>query len=408
MSETVLVKSGDLFKSTPVSNRFIAELLPSAPGSAVKVYLYGLMLVSGNTDAQTDIASALGLSDSDVEEAYSYWERLGIVRIVPGSVGVLTVQYLPIGESGPASEANRSAQYASLVAKLQAVLGTRNLAGSELQKIYDWIEIFRLEEDAAVEIVRHCIAVKGPRVHINYMDSVAKRLSADGMLTLEKVSESFEQEKELSGGASAILKRWRITRRPTEDELALYEKWTREWGFTDDAISIALSDVVAVDRPNFKYLDAILSSYHLSGSVSPEKMRELIREQDMIAELARSAFVRAGLKRNASVSDRRQFELWVHDWGMNAEMILLAAELASDKNAPFAFMKKIIAGWHDRGIASFEAAKEDAAKREAEAAKAPFKGRSVNRALDYKQKQYTAEELKKLGIDFGEDIYNED
>ena len=407
MSETVLVRSGDLFRSTPVDNRFIAELRPAAPGTAVKVYLYGLMLVSGNTNAQTDIATALALTDADVEEAYSYWEKLGAVRIVPGSGGNLTVQYLPIGENAISAEMNRSAQYASLIAKLQAVLGTRNLTGAELQKIYDWIEIFRLEEDAAAEIVRHCIAIKGPRVHINYMDSVAKRLSADGILTLDRIRESFEQEKELSGGASNILKRWRITRRPTEDELSLYVKWTREWGFTDDAIGIALSDVVAVDRPNFKYLDAILASYHSTGCVSPEKMREVIREQDMIAELARSAFIRAGLKRNASVSDRRQFELWVHDYGMNAEIILLAAELASKKNSPFAEMKKIISDWHDRGIASFEAAKDDAAKREEEAARTPFKGKRINRALNYPQKQYTADDLKKFGIDLGEGLYED-
>ena len=92
---------------------------------------------------------------------------------------------------------------------------------------------------------------------------------------------------------------------------------------------------------------------------------------------------------------------------MNAEIILLAAELASKKNSPFAEMKKIISDWHDRGIASFEAAKDDAAKREEEAARTPFKGKRINRALNYPQKQYTADDLKKFGIDLGEGLYED-
>lgn len=408
MPNTVLIKSRDLFDTTTVDNRFIAELLPSAPDGAVKVYLYGLMLVSGNFNSDIDISDALGMSDEDIASAFDYWEKQDAVKLIPGANGNMTVQYLPIRRSsGLSPEADRSARYAPFVAKLQSVLGTRNLTGAELQKIYDWIEIFSFEEDAAAEIVRHCIEIKGARVHINYMDSVAKRLSADGILTFEKVHASFESEKELSGGASAILKRWRITRRPTEDELLLYEKWTKEWGFTEDAISIALSDVVAVDRPNFKYLDAILSSHRENGSVSAEKMREAIREQDMIAEIARQAFTRAGLKRSANVSDRRQFEFWFREYGMNAEMILFAAELAAKKSTPFAEMKKLITDWHSRGIASYSAAKQDAEKREAELKRAPARGKSINRALDYKQTQYTAEDLKRFGIDLGEGLYED-
>ena len=32
-----------MFDTTPVDNQFILEYLPSAPGDAVKVYLYGLL-----------------------------------------------------------------------------------------------------------------------------------------------------------------------------------------------------------------------------------------------------------------------------------------------------------------------------------------------------------------------------
>ncbi|MBQ2111456.1 MAG: DnaD domain protein, partial [Clostridia bacterium] len=139
-----------------------------------------------------------------------------------------------------------------------------------------------------------------------------------------------------------------------------------------------------------------------------DDMREVIREQDMIAELARQAFTRAGLKRNASANDRRQFEFWVREYAMSAELILYAAELSAKKGTPFAEMKRLITTWHEKGIASFQAAKEFQQTAEAEQRSGSAKGRSVNRALNYKQRKYTKEELKKLGIDFGEDDDDED
>ncbi|MBR0135369.1 MAG: DnaD domain protein [Clostridia bacterium] len=401
MPTTAILKDSALCTSTIIDNRFIENYMPEAPEHAVKVYLFGLMLLSRSGGDADDIASALSLTQEDVDEAYFYWEKTGLVHIDRGENGNIAVRYLSI--PSPANvipSAANEKRYASLVEKLRVVLGTRNLSGAELRRIYDWIEVYHFDEDAAAEIVAHCIAIKGARVHINYMDSVAKRLAADSILSHGDVIRSFENEKLISGGAASILKRWHISRRPTDDEIALYEKWTKGWGFTDEALDIALGEMVAVDRPNFKFLDAVLSGYHERGSITSEGIKEAMREQDMIRELARQAFVRAGMKRNANMNDRRQFEFWLKEYGMNAELIMYAAELSSTKGTPFAEMKKLIEDWHKRGIASYAAAKEDAEHRENEKESA---GKSVNPALRYKQRKYTKEDLKRIGVDFGED-----
>lgn len=409
MPPTILKQSA-LFGYTPVEDRFITEALSSVSGDAVKVYLYALMLAHKGIGDSEELSSALSLSPDKVDAAYAELERAGALRIIAGENGSYAVQFIRMSEGEEALSPAEAKRYGALIDKLRAVLGTRSLSGAELKRIYDWIEVFRFEEDAAVEIVRHCISVKGARVHINYLDAVAKRLAADEMLTLDAVKASFEREAELSGGAAVILKRWRISRRPTEDELALYAKWTQEWGFSEDAVLLACTGAVSSDRPNFKYLDAILASYRESGGVSEERMRVLMREQDLLFELARQAFKRAGLKRSASAKDREQFELWSKEYAMEPEMILFAAELASSKTAAFAEMKRIITDWHARGIGNFAAAKEDAAKR-SEANSRPenaAKGKRVNRALGYKQQHYTKEQLKALGIDFGEDVYTDE
>lgn len=223
MQNTVILRGRDLFGTTVVDNRFISELVPDAPENAVRVYLYGLMLAGGAVSSPVSISDALKLSDAQVAEAFRYWEKCGIVRIIDGSL--LSIEYLNLSASLPDKRPvdNENAHYSKLVQRLQAVLGTRNMSGAELQKIYDWVEIFGFEDDAALLIVQHCIEKKGARVHINYMDSVAKRLVSEGRTTADSVAESFSMENDLASGAAAILKRWRNSRLPTEDELELYK-----------------------------------------------------------------------------------------------------------------------------------------------------------------------------------------
>ena len=221
MQNTVILRGRDLFGTTIVDNRFISELVSDAPENAVRVYLYGLMLAGGAVSSPVSISDALKLSDAQVAEAFRYWEKCGIVRIIDGSL--LSVEYLNLSASLPDKRSvdNENAHYSKLVQRLQVVLGTRNMSGAELQKVYDWVEIFGFEDDAALLIVQHCIEKKGARVHINYMDSVAKRLVSEGRTTADSVAESFSMENDLASGAVAILKRWRNSRLPTEDELEL-------------------------------------------------------------------------------------------------------------------------------------------------------------------------------------------
>ena len=72
----------DLFLySTEIENLFINEFLPEAPGDYVKVYLFGLMYASHDQSIDSHkLATSLGLSEVDIEEAWIYWESKGLVR----------------------------------------------------------------------------------------------------------------------------------------------------------------------------------------------------------------------------------------------------------------------------------------------------------------------------------------
>ena len=125
--------------------------MADAPEGAVKVYLYSLMLLSCGGGNGEDIASALSMTEEQVNDALMYWEKQGLVRASYGENGSLAVQFLPFSEISSGSELNSGAQnYHKLVSKLQEVLGTRNLSGTDLKKIYDWIEVFGFVVEASV------------------------------------------------------------------------------------------------------------------------------------------------------------------------------------------------------------------------------------------------------------------
>ena len=81
---------------TPVSNIFIDKYMPKARGEFVKVYLLGLKYcVSGELGVSSSImASALHLLETDVLNAWSYWNNEGIIKMNPvDNMGNFSIEF---------------------------------------------------------------------------------------------------------------------------------------------------------------------------------------------------------------------------------------------------------------------------------------------------------------------------
>ncbi|MCE5236247.1 MAG: DnaD domain protein [Eubacteriales bacterium] len=382
-----------LFLSTPVENLFLLEYMPQAPEGYVKAYLYGLALCYCRALPGEDIAAALQMSGQELAEAFLYWQAKGFLSVI--SSEPLIVEYKNIKHAhveGASDSAAVTRRYQNLLADMQAVLGARMLTGPELSKVYDWLEVFGFAEDAVLLLVRHCVKQRGERVSVKYMDAVARAWADEGVLTAEAAEEYLSQYDELNGGAQRLLKRWRVGRRPTEDELALYRLWTNDWGFDEAAIFAACAEMTGTSKPSFKYLNAILDSWRTGGTLTAQDADARMRARAAVTELARLAFSRAGLKRAPTGDQIDQIERWHTAFHMDAELILFAADCAVNASSPFLKMRKLISQWHEEGIATLEAARESVSQ--------PKRGAdgSVPRALDYPQRKYSAEELENMGI----------
>ncbi len=62
---------------------------------------------------------------------------------------------------------------------------------------------------------------------------------------------------------------------PSEAQRALYNKWSKEWGFSQEMIIMATTDTAGADNPSMNYLDSILASWHTMGITQPSQVEAL-------------------------------------------------------------------------------------------------------------------------------------
>jgi DNA replication protein DnaD len=378
---------------TPVDNRFILDYLPHANDLCIRVYLYGLMLCYAGAGAETTLADSLGLSDQAVAEAYVYWQNQGLVRI--RGEAPLIVEYLDIEPSEAGGVV--PGKYARLVSALGSLIAPRQFDFRELKHVYDWIEVYGLDEEAVLELVSQCMDQKGRRVSVNYIDAVARSWSEEGVFTREGARAHLAQYELKKHGASEILRQWNKLRKPTKAETELYEKWVSEWGFTPEGILAALPKLAVSGTPNFVYLDELLESLRKDGQTSKPEMEQAdarIAEEQVFARLV---FERAGKLEPASRTQRAQISMYLKDYAMPRELLLFGAEQCRGANEPFGMMKKIWNDWHDAGITSIEAARARLESRQVAQKSHPSK-------QQYQQNDLSDAQLEHLLVDLDKDI----
>lgn len=376
---------------TPVQNLFIMEYMPKAPEGYVRVYLYGLMLCSCRGFETLDLPVGLGISEEEALEAFLYWQEMGLVRIV--ETEPLNIEYR-MTAAVPFKGASR--RYGSLIAALNKVCKPRVFAPQELSKIYDWIDVFGMDEATAVMLVRRCMDMKGAKVSIQYMDKAARAWADEGILTPDLAEQRIMMETELKSGAKAIYDRWRKSGRPTEDELELYRKWTGDWGMTHEEILAACPAMTSADKPTFAYLNGILETMRNGGGV-----REYLSAQSAAEEIARQMYIRAGIQGLPTRKEKDSVFMWLNPWHMEAETALYAAELSAGVSRPFAKAIKLMESWHEKGITSLIAARESYESSLNKPEKA--KSEKPSHFMNYNQRRYSSEELSGMGLNLLEE-----
>ena len=281
-----------MFDSTPIENLFLMDYLPGAPEGFLRVYLYARMLALhpelGGDLSET--ARALHMEEDAVFDAFSYWEREGLVRRVtdrPPTYELLPVLQ-PVRDDGMAVGALGGGYYTyrDFNAKLQAVFGARVIESHEHRIADDWLNVLGYDQDAALRLVKYGLETSRnpdrvrPASVFRRMDKLAVAWADRGCRTVEDVERAIAQEENILPVAQAVLKRFSLSRQPTLDELDCVKRWVNEWHFTQEDVLDACAETIKASKPSFAYLDAVLKSRFERSDAFFDELKEVLRELD--------------------------------------------------------------------------------------------------------------------------------
>ena len=382
---------------TPVDNLFFTEYMPDADGMFVKVYLYGLMQCYHMSLADESIAERLGITDAEVRCAFVYWQAKGLVRIAADNP--LTVEYRLT--DAPSLTGAAPVKYRPFVAALNALTAPRQFDMRELRAMYDCIELYGLEEATVLELVAYCMEQKGKRVSSNYILATAQTWNEAHIVTPEQAKAYLDDYRVKKHGASEVLLRWSKRRRPSSDEMDLYDKWINEWGFDKEAILAVCAELVNIGTPTFGALDRRLAEKKEKNLTDVAAI-----EANNAAEADEYAFSKAVFERIGRIEPPGPTEaaqIAMFRKALTDEVVWMAADACRDAERPFGVLKKLLIEWMGRKICTVEQAKEALAARQA--ARPAQRSRKKNHSSEaYEQHTVRLEDLQDIIVDLNEDL----
>ena len=286
---------------TTIENSFISLYMPQMPGNYVKIYLFGLRACQyGQPEALNNavIAETLGLAESDIDAAWQYFKRIGIVDFVYDQDGCAWVSYHQIAAKvldgkmdtqTPADEIDASGKFgtpedidekrvADMYKKIQNMIGSKPLSKSALFTFRRFITEYGLEPEAVCILVEHGLnSIEKKNVDftvsqsLSYLEAIAKGWQDKGVVTYEDAEAEIKKSRERNRIYRDVLRYLGLKRNIMVPEKEMIDAWFDEFHFNMDVIREALS---RAPSPSIKYVNAILVRWHDKGYKTAEDIKK--------------------------------------------------------------------------------------------------------------------------------------
>ena len=200
----------------------------------------------------------------------------------------------------------------------------------EPSKLFDLLDD-GFEEEALFLLLQDALKRHGKGMTSARLNALVQEWRQKNLRTVTAAREEILGVLLRNSLANEVLVKMGITQRKvSEAEHQLYTKWREEWGFSQQAIFIALQDMTGVQSPNFKYLDKKLSSLRQLEDNSARSIAALKQKQEREDEKIRAFAYALGARGSVTDSWRRYYHRWMVEYNLSQEILL---ELAADLNA---------------------------------------------------------------------------
>lgn len=268
-------------KFTFVSNVFIDKYMPKARGEYVKIYLLGLKyMLNGEFGASSSIiASNLNLLESDVLNAWIYWNEVGVIKLIQmDNNGNYTIEFLDLTVSEENSEINLLEQLDNnsikeMLQDIEKFLG-RPLSSKEMTMYLSWQKDFNFSPEIILLLIQYCVS-KG-KTDCRYIEKIAISWHDKNIRNIEDAQTFIKQREDKWVKIKKILTYLGMQNnevmKPQQD---LITKWINTYKFPLEIIYRACDICFQrINKADFKYIDGILNSWFKDGISSLEDIEK--------------------------------------------------------------------------------------------------------------------------------------
>jgi DnaD/phage-associated family protein len=156
----------------------------------------------------------------------------------------------------------------------QKLLG-RPLSDREVTDIQDWVDSYGFAAEMVQAIIREGQSQGVTRM--NYLNQIARQWHEEGLRTPADVEQYVQRHRKAAGKHKPIIQYLGLKRQLTGAEQSLLDKWSEEWGFSNEMIIRACAEAVGSQNP-LQYVNRVLESWLNHGVKNLAEVEKLLTE----------------------------------------------------------------------------------------------------------------------------------
>lgn len=261
---------------------FIEKYMKNAPHSFSVIYIYAISLCNSNNldSSNSSIAKDLNILETDVLNAFKYWEKEGIVTLKDDDVVLLDLNNIKpnnintyfnddfskktIKKEKPDYSIEEINAYAKNSPDVDAIFKSAQQHLGRLISYDDMATIFSFHDwlNLPLEVIEIMIAYcseNGNRA-IRYLEKVAIDWAENEINTPEK---ALSRIKNYSNKYKVYTKTLNLNRMLSPVEEELFKKWIEEFKMSEEIIIYALEKtILTTGNISLNYADTVITNWH--------------------------------------------------------------------------------------------------------------------------------------------------
>lgn len=281
----------EILNDIQIPSVFFDIYLPIATGDQLKVYFLGFREASYNVKrdfklTNNVIANMLGLSLTEVENCWKFWESMELIKIHNSnneySIEFIDIKYKHLMEDidsikdsynntlDVSSNISSSVQISQeedtrLMYDMIEEISGRILTPNEKMAILETIDTYNMDKSLVIEAFEKSVQEHGKIKSVNYVMGILKSWFDNNIRTVNDLRLYEDLKSKRKSVHSSIFKYLGFNRIPSKSEEDMMNKWIDEFGFGTDLVLKACAKSVNTSNPNLKYFDSIITNWYNKG-----------------------------------------------------------------------------------------------------------------------------------------------